>query len=85
MASELKKDEEGGGALTASQRPRAIVLTASKELVLQGKQVGKQIAHHCKLKVEGLGIGRSLSEENKTIVDGVDILLSTYSRLFMQI
>lgn len=47
--------------------------------------MGKQIAHHCKLKVEGLGIGRSLSEENKTIVDGVDILLSTYSRLFMQI
>jgi hypothetical protein len=43
------------------------VLTASKELVLQAKNVGKQLSHHCKLKVEGLGIGKSLNEEDKSL------------------
>lgn len=51
MCSSLKQEEEGVGPLTVSQRPRAIVLTASKELVVQGRSVGKAIAHHCKLKV----------------------------------
>lgn len=85
IISQLKQEEEGVGPLTASQRPRAIVLTATKELVVQGRQVGKQISHHSKLKVEGLGIGRSLKEEKQSIINGVDLLMSTYSRLSMQL
>jgi ATP-dependent RNA helicase RhlE len=85
IISQLKQEEEGVGPLTASQRPRAIVLTATKELVVQGRQVGKQISHHSKLKVEGLGIGRTLKEEKQTIMNGVDLLMSTYSRLSMQL
>ena len=41
ISSELKHEEEGVGTLTASQRPRAIVLTATKELVAQCRHVGK--------------------------------------------
>ena len=63
IASDFKKEEEGKGKLTASQRPRALVITATKELVMQGRQVGKDISHHCKLKVDGLGIGRTLRRE----------------------
>jgi hypothetical protein len=29
--------------------------------------VGKQLSHHCKLKVDGLGIGKSLNEEDKSL------------------
>jgi len=48
--------------LTVSQRPRALILTHNKELVLQCRNVGKSLSHHCKLKVEGINIGRSMSE-----------------------
>jgi superfamily II DNA/RNA helicase len=83
--SQLKQEEEGVGALTTSQRPRAIVLTATKELVMQCRQVGKQIAHHAKIKVEGLGLGRSLNDERRSIMDGVDILISSHAKMQTQL
>jgi superfamily II DNA/RNA helicase len=79
--SHLKKEEEGAGVLTAAHRPRAIIITANKELVLQCRNVGKQVSHHCKLKIEGIGIGRTINEENKLVEDGVDVLVSTYQRI----
>ena len=51
---------------------------------MQCRQVGKQISHHCKLKVDGLGVGRSLVEERKIVDDGVDVLIASHSRLQMQ-
>lgn len=48
---------------------------------MQCRNVGKQIAHHSKFKIEGINIGRTMVEERKTIENGVDILVSTYLRL----
>jgi superfamily II DNA/RNA helicase len=47
--------------LTKSQRPRALVITSTKELVLQVRNVGKDISHFSKLKCDGIGIGRNLN------------------------
>lgn len=52
---------------------------------MQGRQVGKLISHHSKLKVEGLGIGKTLKEEKQSVINGVDLLISTYSRFSMQL
>ena len=52
---------------------------------MQCRQVGKQISHHCKLKFEGLGIGSSLYQEQKAVTDGVDVLISSNSRLELQL
>jgi hypothetical protein len=43
--------------------------------------VGKQLAHHCKIKVEGINIGRSMAEERRAIDTGIDVLVSTYPRI----
>jgi superfamily II DNA/RNA helicase len=43
--------------------------------------VGKSISHHCKFKIEGLNLGKSLNEESEVIENGVDVLVSTYKRL----
>ena len=61
MVDHLKKqEEEVGSILTKSQRPRGLILTTNKELVLQTKNVGKMLGHSCKIKCEGLGIGRNI-------------------------
>ena len=52
---------------------------------MQCRQVGKQISHHAKLKVEGLGVGRTLYEENNSIKNGVDILITSNVKLQRQL
>lgn len=52
---------------------------------MQCRQVGKQISHHAKLKVEGLGVGRTLYEENNAIKNGVDILITSNVKLQRQL
>jgi hypothetical protein len=39
------------------------------------------MSHHCKIKIDGIGLGRTLIEEKKLVENGVDILASTFSRL----
>jgi superfamily II DNA/RNA helicase len=41
-------------------RPRALVVTLNKELALQTKNVGKGLTHFCKLKCEGLNLGKTM-------------------------
>lgn len=78
---DLKKEEKLEEAvLTKSMRPRAVVITLNKELVLQNRTVGKEISHHCKMKVAALNVGMSMIEERRLLGEGVDILFSTYNR-----
>lgn len=60
--------------------PRAIVITANKELVLQTTNVGKMLSHFCKARCDGIGIGASLFSEDKLVKEGVDVLVSTNVR-----
>ena len=39
------------------------------------------MSHHCKLKIEGIGIGRPMNDENRLIEEGVDVLVSTFQRI----
>ncbi len=45
-----KQEDKAEAALTKSQRPRGLVITSNKELVLQVRNVGKDISHFSKLK-----------------------------------
>lgn len=61
ILDQLKKEEElSQCVLTKPERPRALILTSNKELVLQARNVAKDISHYAKLRSDALGIGRSL-------------------------
>ena len=70
-----------GIALTKPLRPRALVMTLNKELVMQGNKVAKTISHFAKFKSAGIGIGKSMVEEQRCLENGVDVLFSTQSRI----
>ena len=51
LVNHFKQEEkEEGGVLTQAMRPRGIVITLNKELVLQARNVGKSISHFAKFK-----------------------------------
>jgi superfamily II DNA/RNA helicase len=78
-----QKEKEIGIAKGASlsMRPAAIVVCPSKELVHQVESVAKEISHFHKIRVMKLSNDQEFKEERERLAEGVDIVVTTLSRL----
>ena len=81
---QLLKDEEklaGEEKLTMKNRPRAIIIAPSKELISQIVHEAKKISHHSRLAVLRLNSDSSFRSEREGLEKGADIVVTTIQRL----
>lgn len=67
--------------ITISNRPSALIIVSSKELVEQVTKVIKSLSHFIKFKVDGFSSFTKYNEEKALLDDGIDILVSTPNRI----
>lgn len=77
----LREIEDAEGPVTLRARPRAIVLTSTRELVEQGLKDAKALAHGPKLRVRGVAGGMTESVVRQRLSVPVDLLFSNPPRL----
>lgn len=77
----IKSQEKDNVKNTIKNRPFAIIIVPSKELIEQILSICKSFIHHIKLKAGGIGLIHSYMQEKKMLDEGVDILISTIDRL----
>ena len=77
------KEKEIGVAkgVSLSMRPAAIIVCPSKELVHQVEAVAKEISHFYKIRVMKLSNDQEFKDERERLAAGVDIVVTTLSRL----
>lgn len=77
----LIKLKEGNVKNTVSNRPYAILLMPSKELVEQTLEICKKICHFLKLRTIGLSNIHPFNREKNGLDEGADIVVTTIDRL----
>ncbi len=77
----LRAIEDAEGMVTVSARPRAIVLTATRELVVQTEKVLKGVAHGVKLRVRSVSGGQTPSDTRKQLQTPCEVLIANPQRL----
>lgn len=77
----LRGIEETEGMVTQLARPRAIVLTATRELVVQSEKAIKLVAHGVKQRVRSVAGGQTPSDTRKQLATPADILIANPQRL----
>ncbi len=81
LVQRLHIAEQLEGAVTQKARPRALVLTSTRELVDQTVKVLKSVSHGVRARVRGVNGGMLPSEVNRRLVDPVDILVGNPTRI----
>lgn len=82
----LKLEENSAkGKLTVEFSPRVIILAPTRELVQQIEEVAKLFIYDNPLVVKSSFVGKKLSQEEKEIMNGVDILISTPDRISLHL
>ena len=74
-------EKDAKSLLTTPNRPRAIILAPNKELVIQTKDVVKELCHFAKLKSASLTSTTSYINEKRVLEDGVDILIASIDKI----
>ncbi len=69
------------GAVTLPARPRAVVLTGTRELVTQTTKVIKTLTHAARLRVRAVAGGESGHDTNLTLKQVFDVLVANPPRL----
>lgn len=77
----LRAIEDAEGMVTVAARPRAIVLTATRELVVQTEKVLKSVAHGVKLRVRSVSGGQTPSDTRKQLLTPCEVLIANPQRL----
>lgn len=77
----IKEQEKNNERKTIPNKPFAIIIVPSKELVDQILRTCKSFLHFVKLKAGGVGLERSYLQEKRMLDEGVDILITTIDRL----
>jgi len=77
----IKSLEKNNEKNTLPNRPFAIIIVPSKELVEQILKVCKSFLHLIKLNAGGIGLNRSYMQEKRMLDQGVDILVTTIDRM----
>jgi len=81
LVQRLRAVEEAEGASSTPSRPRAVVLTSTRELVVQTTRVIKSLTHAARLRVRAVSGGESGHDTNKTLREVMDILVANPPRL----
>lgn len=81
LLQRLRAIEDAESAVTVAARPRAIVLTSTRELVDQTTKALKSLAHGVKLRVRNVAGGTSVSDQNKVLREVCDVLIANPPRL----
>jgi superfamily II DNA/RNA helicase len=82
IAHQLKDDEDARGVATRVARPRAIIISPTRELALQTMRVAKSLAHVEKFSVAAL-VGGVDERQQRAALSGraVDVVVATTGRL----
>lgn len=81
LVQRLRGIEAEEGAVTVPGRPRGIVLTSTRELVLQTQKSLKVITHAARLRVRALAGGEAANDSEATSREVMDILVANPPRL----
>ena len=82
VINELRRVELNlGEQLTAPQRPRALVLLPTRELVQQLISIAHQFVYEFPLRIGGLYSGQKWAIERRDLLTGLDLIFSTPDRL----
>ena len=83
LIARLRAEEarEGGARETRPGRPRALVLSPTRELAEQIFGVAKQVSHFARLRVALAGGGGSRADSRRSLGRPVDLLVGTPSRV----
>ena len=77
----LRGIEDAEGMVSAIARPRAIILTATRELVLQTERVLKSMGHGVKQRVRSVSGGQTASDTRKQLSTPCEVLVANPQRL----
>lgn len=81
MLQRLRAEEDARGVVTVAARPRAVVLTSTRELVVQTTRALKSLAHGVKQRIRGVAGGMLPSETRRVLADPFDVLVANPPRL----
>lgn len=81
LVQRLREVEVAEGPATEPARPRAVVLTSTRELVVQTTRVVKTLTHAARLRVRAVSGGESGHDTNRTLRELMDILVANPPRL----
>ncbi len=81
LVQRIKAVEEADGQATVPARPRAVILTSTRELVTQTTKVVKTLTHAARLRVRAVAGGESGHDTNITLRQVMDILVANPPRL----
>ncbi|MFZ5482247.1 MAG: DEAD/DEAH box helicase [Myxococcota bacterium] len=73
--------EDAAGGPAPHGRPRAVVLTGTRELVDQTLKAIKGVAHPAKVRVRSVSGGMGEREQRKRLAEGADVLVANPPRL----
>lgn len=81
LLQRLRLVEDAEGAVTERGRPRALVLTGTRELVEQSTRALKSAAHGAKLRVRAVSGGQNERLTGERLKDPADVLVANPPRL----
>lgn len=81
LLQRLRAVEDAEGAVTERARPRAVVLTGTRELVEQTTRVLKKVAHPVKQRIRGVAGGMNARQVSIQLADPCDVLVANPPRL----
>lgn len=81
LVQRLREVEAAEGPSSLPARPRAVVLTSTRELVVQTTKVLKSLTHAARLRVRSVSGGESGHDTNRTLRELMDVLVANPPRL----
>eukprot|EP00892_Ulva_mutabilis_P012335 jgi/Ulvmu1/9474/UM052_0043.1 len=81
IAQELKRQEVDEGYVGKPKRPRALVLSPTRELTDQIGSVARQLSHFAKLRIAVLNTGIKPSQQKRALAQPIDVVVSTPQQL----
>ncbi|KAK9748714.1 hypothetical protein RND81_02G075200 [Saponaria officinalis] len=81
----MKRDEETSGILMKPRRPRAVVLSPTRELSEQVFRVAKSISHHARFRTTMVSGGGRLRPQEDSLNVPIDMVVGTPGRILQHI
>ncbi|KAH9616975.1 hypothetical protein KSS87_012792 [Heliosperma pusillum] len=81
----MKRDEESSGILMKPRRPRAVVLSPTRELSEQVFRVAKSISHHARFRATMVSGGGRLRPQEDSLNFPIDMVVGTPGRILQHI
>lgn len=85
IAQLLKQDEEISGIIMKPRRPRAVVLSPTRELAEQVFRVAKSISHHARFRSTMVSGGGRLRPQEDSLNVPIDMVVGTPGRILQHI